>query len=55
METNTHSKHVQKHIEDLEYAFKNYAVGFNSIKKFCKIKGVVLLVFYCVVCPKQEI
>jgi hypothetical protein len=26
METNTHSKKVQKHIEDLEYAFKNYSL-----------------------------
>jgi hypothetical protein len=37
METNTHSKHVQKHIEDLEYAFKNYAVVEIELKDYAVI------------------
>lgn len=37
METNTHSKHVLKHLEDLEYAFKNYSVVEIELKGYAVI------------------
>ena len=37
METNTHSKKVQKHIEDLEYAFQNYSLVEIELKDYAVI------------------